>query len=164
MYPKLRLRHCARGKIGLASPSSGAVAYLFNNSTGRDLLAVWHVSALIELVPYATLVGAIQGHNGNAGGATGTLVTGETAMPGALYVDDTATPPASDFYVPQNYSGADSWPHDYPLAILQPGWSLFLAIPGATGAQFNASFLWQRCGAEDIDGSLEDFALKLAGA
>lgn len=158
MHPKMKLRHCARGLIQAASPTNGTVFYLFNNSTGRDFIVVWDFEFATAAVVTWTLNGVFQGHNGTASGTISTVVTGETALPGVMYFDDNATPPPQDFVNGLLTNFTLLWAHDYPFAVLQPGWSFFIGAPQAKATVVFGSFFWQRVGAEDIDRWYEDFA------
>jgi hypothetical protein len=166
MLPRFKPRMCARGSITAASDTDlYAVAMLYNNSTGRDLLVVRDVQpnsggAPGTATPFDLLIGYKQGNSGTIGGIITPLVPGDTTPPGQLYTDIVAFDAFnSDYALGGQLESVGAWVHDFPFAILQPGWSLqiLVAVPDTA---FQAAFFWQYCTPPEIDGTQEDFLLE----
>lgn len=129
---------------------------LFNDSRGPELLLV-----------HAIEVSNTSGNDGPQGvgyfyGSSGTsqanipIFPGQ-AVPGVILFDDTTTIYTPDFYFgfnlvanPNLNQFENGWRHEYPFAILPPGWSLVVqnTIAGNVG---NAEFFWEAIEAERFE-------------
>lgn len=114
-------RRASRGAIATASEASYC-ATLFNNSSGPQLLVVRFVCADPNQAE-PTYLGYVQGQQGAPGGIVTPMVPDMPAQPGIL--TSWAAPSVTwvDHCLVFNTSMA-YWPHEWPIAILPPNWSL----------------------------------------
>lgn len=131
---KRNLRKCARGTYDWDTPgwSNTPVTALFNDSPGPELLLVHAITTSDDAdnkgpISAGYFYGLIGTLNGNSPIFPGQAVAGQISF------DDTTTIYTPDWFFGTQgmgsvkvYSTLDGgWPHEYPFAVLPPGWSLF---------------------------------------
>ncbi|SRR5712691_5139551 len=147
-YKWFRPRQAAYGFGVISSPTNFGTIWLFNDSPGQFYLAVrdWHTQN----------VGASRISVYNAQGAQGTKAregvsymqsTGK--VPGAIYTQD-VTSNVQNAYLFDNNAFSGSWYHDFPLGVVEPGWSL--GFQNQTQAGFmGCSLIWEWLSADQLD-------------
>jgi hypothetical protein len=79
------------------------------------------------------------------------LVVGDAPSIGKPTYLDTATVYAPDYVVALLANTQGYWNHDFPFAVLLPGWSLIIqSNTNATGAP-RLGFIWEAVDAEELD-------------
>lgn len=139
---------------GLNVPSQStnyATTSLFNNSTGRDLLALWAIGIQTQGGGFTIYGAAFQGSLGTVSGTVAPLVTGDAPQYGQIYYADSATPITPDYQFANYLSPVYTQPFGMPYTILQPQWSYVIQDIG-TGTLDVVSFLWQAVHREDLEG------------
>lgn len=161
MHPHFRARRCARGTIEVSSDSNTyPVAYLFNNSTGPELLVVrdmqpWSGTPTTTGTDIGTYY--LHGTTGSQGGTITPLVPSQAILAGQLWGDKIADPFTPADYLFGGFEvTASGWIHDFPFAVLEPGWSLALFVDNKN-SDVQIAFYWQVCHPAELDGIYEQF-------
>ena len=136
MWPRINLYHCMRGYaeniIGVPSAGVG----LYNNSPQNHYLVVRDVRSGSLRVAVLLIRSAHLATIPTASGTVVPIVTGERAGPGFLYTfNDTSTVVPSDYPISPSTAALPGWVHEFPVAVLQPGWSLEVVL-------FDAPYSW----------------------
>ena len=141
-WPRLvNLRRCARGLIADSGEATNTTVALTNNSLGPELILVWQVTAPISDGEFVGL--SYQNKlQMTPGGVIAPLVPGDAVPPGILQSGDQASLFAADFWMPAAYP-APMWPATFPLAVLQPGWSLAVQTNAVDTAPLTVCFFWE---------------------
>ena len=152
-YKWFRPRQAMRGYITV-SPNNDGTLSLFNNSSGTHLLVVRALSMGWIGGTNGLNVGTFynQGALGTVGGVVQPLLPSGAALPGLLYsLDDTTNRVARWDYL--NQPGLTEtlgwWQHDFPFAILEPGWALCAHFVAGTKLTFSA--MWEAIYPEELD-------------
>jgi hypothetical protein len=152
------LRMCQyNGTTQTATAAVFSLIGLFNNSTGRDLIVVHHldISAptaqtygwyTLNAQLATTVAGSVQ------------VVTGEPLLAGQLQTGTIAALPTNRTHLTIPGSNFYQWVHDYPLAVLLPGWSL-ITYCGTVDITLNADFFWETVPAELYWQMLDEYYL-----
>lgn len=156
------VRHIPDWKSGqllaLNSATTGGIigsdngAGLFNDAGQGQVLVVWHAYAFARTVAVPTTIqlATLGFLNGNAGAITTQGQPLDLQQPwlgGSVF----AIPPAAslttnDFMdVPMTGTGWQ-WPHDYPICVVRPGFSLLINMFGPV-QDVAAGFMWEVTGA-----------------
>lgn len=139
----------------------GAVM-LYNNSTGRDYLTVHDVQGQLPGFNWC-YAKARQGTLGTKYADPVPVVTGEALPSGQTFVTELASDPGADYILQGPQGSSPAWVHPFPLAVIQPGWAFMVYDSVQENKLFGISFYFEMVPAEDLDYSLADLALKLAG-
>ncbi len=150
-YKWFRPREAMRGQ---ATPSTaGAGDYntkaLYNDSTGPIVLVVRHWNCQV------TAAGVVNFFY-NQGRLTGTnypaqpLYPGDALKNGLVDYSQPSSAGTPDFAIYLGAAGMEIWRHEYPFAILPPGWSLVIQA-GSTAAVMGAAFLWECVRIDELD-------------
>ncbi len=123
--------------------SAYTTLYLYNNSTGP------HVLVVRDIYPFSSNdnVCYFAYERGFSGSVTGTIVSlypGEALPPGQLYYEDRASAISPDYQFPLTITGNPNpqlnWNHNFPFAVIPPGWSLVLQNGGTADGLGVAGF------------------------
>jgi hypothetical protein len=152
-YKWFRPRQAARGYLldtsGISHPTGG----LYNNSTGAHVLIVRElISTALPSVTGNVGWAYVQGMPGTVGGTVTPLIPMQGALPGQLWSADLAFYYTPDF-LPPAVAGSGNfsyWGHEFPLAVLPPGWSIALAGALASG-DVVLSVMWEAIYPEELD-------------
>ena len=145
---KFRVARAMRsGYIG-TTPTNLGTHTLYNNSTGANMLVIRDISVGCATAGDLIVGGITQTILGAVAGLAVPLVAGMSSLAGLHYYADTATAISVDWF-----AGAGEltgrFPHDFPLAILQPGWGF--AVQDKTAAhQMMCSFIWEMLDPADV--------------
>lgn len=151
MYPHIRATKLARIKAESEAGSDTRFIALFNDSAGAELLVVRDFTLRMagETDPIAFFLSL----NSKPGDhfAYGTyILTGESRPPGETRIG-TVTSNAYDWFTS---SVSDTvpvwWAHEYPIAILKPGWSL-VVYADSPAQDIDGAFIYQVCTPEELD-------------
>ncbi len=143
-YKLFRPRQAAFGSFLSGTPTNKQSTSLFNNSTGEFYLAVRDLTIPL-LNGSAAFISVQQGSIGSHSGVEQPIVASAAALPGQVFSSDTATSFNSAWLY-----GNGAWAHDYPIAILPPGWSLMVQC--RIGAQAMAvGFIWEAIYPDELD-------------
>jgi len=123
---------------GANSPTFG----LYNNSPTQYLvvraleLAIYNNQAVVEVGP---VKGQVSGSN-----LTVTSLSFDTGLPTGLLTSSgqTSSPLGSAFWAVDIGSSTWSWIHDFPVAVIQPGWSL-VAYNSTNAANMGSGWWWE---------------------
>jgi len=148
-YKWFRPNQAARGFASVSATNKATVS-LFNNSKGRNFLVVrdvrpWIADASLDL--------AVSYNNGQVGTSAGTaqpLVPSMPAPAGQVFAIDTATAYNEDYSLISAAWLPGIWPHDFPFAVLEPGWSLVIQSTN-NGLTLLCSFVWEAIEADQLD-------------
>ncbi|HEY2108236.1 MAG TPA: hypothetical protein VGH29_20725 [Candidatus Binataceae bacterium] len=149
-YKWFRPRQAARG-YGFIGATNTPIVSLFNDSTGPELLVVRALRVVSSTGALSTSDFAQQGELGTEyGQPVLPLVPSMAAPPGTIYVADVTSVPQINGY---NFTGPQSidvfWEQDFPLAVIEPGWSYGLI--GSIGKNLQVSFVWEHIFADELD-------------
>lgn len=148
-----RVRQAARGSINI-SPTNHGTLGIFNNASVDRVIVVrdWVLSAATGMFPPPVGFTYYQGMPGAVGGTVNSIDPTAGAIAGQLWSLDTTLTYNLDYCVWGAGNGAQSnpWVHEYPFALLPPGWSLLAQNPD-NGSATALSVIWEAVKAEDID-------------
>jgi len=155
---KPRLRKCAfLSGTNTGGGGNSAAVGLYNNSTGPELVVVHHVAVLCSNAPLA-YVNQFQGKFTTLTGPGISTVSSEAAIAGQVYNQTIAAIPTGSMQlIPVVGSTSWSWTHEYPFAVLLPGWSLAF-YAGTVNISMVVDFWWEAVKAELYWEYLKDFA------
>lgn len=142
-------RRCARGAVPTFTTVNTGEAALFNNGSGAQVIRVWMVIGSAKSsndygITY--LQGRLTTQNV---GTINPVVSGDPVPIGLLDRDDVATPLVPDFYLAFPAQIPIGMGNQYPLAVLNPGWSL-VAIQLSGPNPFDCSFFWDWCYPDEL--------------
>jgi hypothetical protein len=148
-YKHFRPREALRGSKGVAAPTNHATISIFNDSTGprilvlRDILVTGTANDLVATSYQPGQIGTSQGLVAPYLPSSGTLG-------GKIAGIDTATAYAADYTIALSSLGAYEWYHDFPYAVVEPGFSLvFQAITVAHATTVSA--VWESISIDELD-------------
>ena len=148
-YKHFRPRQAARGMKAQAAPTNRATISLFNNSSGPYVLVVRDFS--VNGTANDNIVTSYQpGQIGTSQGLVQPLVPGEAIINGLIASIDTATVYAGDYTINLSSLGTYEWYHDWPYAVIQPGFSLVFQATVIAHA-VTVSALWESIHIEQLD-------------
>lgn len=137
-----------RGMSDLVQPTNWGTVYLYNNSTGRDVLVVRAFNYFAS-VSTAIFLKYYQGFTGTAGGVAQVMVPGDGQLPGVWYGDDIASQ-GSNFDYSISYFSVGWEPNETPHFVLPPGWSV-MAQGSNDGSTIQCWALWEAIRADELD-------------
>jgi hypothetical protein len=150
-YKAFRPRQAARGLKATGTPTNLATVCMFNNTTGaqylvlRDLTVSGTVGDLIA-------VSYLSGQIGTVPGKVSQMLPSQGVQVGLLTSLDTATVFAGDYSIALGQFGFWEWEHEFPLAVLEPGWSVIFQDATAAHA-IVVSAMWESITTEELDWS-----------
>jgi len=125
MWPRINLYHCMRGYAENFGGSGAHGVGLFNDSPQNHYLVLRDVRSGSTSGTSMVVRSAQPQAPVTPLGTVVTVVTGEALGPGVLYsVNDTAFPVPADYPLGRGSGIQAGWVHEFPFAVLQPGWSL----------------------------------------
>jgi len=150
-YKWFRPRQAARGGVPLTTATNYATTALYNNSTGSTVLVVrdWQCSQGGD-GNYTAQFGYYQGR------LTGTNYPATPLFPGDAVPNGLVDYSDQPHILPAEYANCGwitlsaYWPHDFPFAILPPGWSLFLQAPAKTTI-LSFGIVWECVSIDELD-------------
>jgi hypothetical protein len=147
-YKWFRPRQAAWGFAQISAPTNFGTVSLYNNSGGAQYLVLrdWRaINISNNRVSMFYAVGA-QGSSFMSGQS---FMPDQPQLPGVCYDLDAGSATSTAFKFDQNVQQA-WWPHDFPLAILPPGWSI--CFQNQSNATFmGGSFMWEAIFADELD-------------
>lgn len=148
-YRLFRPRQAVRGRSTTGTPVNLATVGLFNNSTGRSVLVVRDITVS---GPASDTVSASyqRGQIGSTAGLQASIVANEAAQPGTINSVDTATVYPGDYVLALTAQGAFWWQHDYPFAVIEPGYSLVFQ-DGTAAHAIAVSLIWEAIEIDQLD-------------
>jgi hypothetical protein len=150
-YKAFRPRQAARGVKSTGTPVNNSTVCLFNNTLGAQYLVVRDLTVngnVSDLVAASYLLGQI----GAGPGKVSQLIPSMGVQVGIITSIDTATVYPPDYDIALSSTGTWEWEHDFPFAILEPGWSLiFQDTTVAHGLQVSA--IWESINPDELDWS-----------
>lgn len=139
--------------LGAITPTAGQFPFvaLYNNDNLGKYIAVHDVAIRGGGLAGLVAGGVIRSSSVGANDVTPSPVVTNAATPqGVLRTGSIAALPA--FNIENGFGGsAPSWPHEYPLLVLAPGWSLAI-YAAAVSNLFTLSFWWQSIDAAGLMG------------
>lgn len=148
-YKEFRPRQGARGMKQTTVPTNLATVGVFNNTTGaqyiviRDITANGTASDLIACTYANSQVGS-------SVGLVHQLVPSMANQVGIIASIDTATVYPGDYIIALSNTGVWQWDHDFPFAVLEPGWSLVFQDQTAAHA-LEISCVWETINSDELD-------------
>ena len=150
------LRNSAwQGATVTASAGDFSTIALYNNSIGDRLLVVHHLEASVgaaALISFAI----VQGQLGTVSGTPINVTSGQPQLTGQLSTASSTALPSPSYNVRLQTTVPWLWPHEYPFAVLTPGWSLAI-YHNTAAAQLWGSFYWEAVQADLYWQFLENF-------
>jgi hypothetical protein len=145
-YRGFHPRQAASSAFYPGAPTTNATHQLFNNSSG----AQWLILRNIHFISVGSLSGGLhQSAVGAISGAVQPIIPTEAGLPGQhWYIDGTITNPVS-YTFPQSTTSTP-WPHDYPIALIPPGWAFWVQDRTAADACVGG-FFWEAVNSEEVD-------------
>lgn len=148
-YKWFRPREAVRGFGNQSSNTNNANVSLYNNSTGAQLLVVrgYRVSASAALSVDSAMV------QGNPGGTLGNrqeLMPNQATNPGVILINDFSAALTGTWRVIVPSGDDTYWPHNFPFALIPPGWALQFQGIG-TGTSMRVDFLWEAITIDQLD-------------
>ena len=148
-YKHFRPRQASRGMKVQGVPTNRATISLFNNSTGRAVLVVRDFS--VNGTANDNIVTSYQaGQIGTSQGLVTPIMPAEAVLPGLIASIDTATVYAGDYTINLSSLGTFEWFHDWPYAVIQPGFSLVFQATVIAHA-VTVSALWESIQIDQLD-------------
>ncbi len=146
-YGGPRVDRGMRSGYSTVTPTNNATHTLWNNSTGQYSLIVLDVRpSILASTPIAT--GYVTTPPGSALGGVASVLANHAPGPGLHYYADTATLITPD-YIWGNTTGVYFWAHEWPFAVLPPGYGL--AIQNVTVAQaLKVGFFWEYLRSDEL--------------
>ena len=114
---------------------------VYNNSTARDFVVVHHFDFSIAAIGAGGFYLA-EGQVGASVGGDQVVVPGEAQPAGVMQTTTIAALPGGRTHTLVGASLSYQWPHEYPVAVLLPGWS-FVIYNGTVNVGLNASIWWE---------------------
>jgi hypothetical protein len=146
-YRGLNLQRAMRSGFLNTSPTNRATHTLWNNSQGQHYLLVRSVQ--ISTTGSSTWMGqTVQTPAGTSQGAVISILPNRAPGPGLHYYQDTATALTPDFGFGQQ--AVSPWAHEFPFAVLPPGYGLAVA-PNVNTIVACIGFFWEYVLAEHLD-------------
>lgn len=151
-YKWFRPRQAMTGAINSTNPQNGFISGLYNPSRTHYLVVR---SVLMQASGSAgNLAGLayVKGNPGTVGGNTSPLIPGDFPVIGQMWAQDTLTAPTPTIFLDSQADGTSflTWGHDFPVAIISPGWSLETAPPSVVGSDtFGA--VWEAILPEELE-------------
>lgn len=149
MYRLFRPRQAMRGRSTTGTPTNRATIGLYNNSTGRSTLAVRDITISGPASDTINIQYA-QGQIASTAGQQSALVANEAIVPGLLAWVDSTTVYSGDYIAALTAQGVFWWQHDYPFAVVQPGYSLVFQDSTAAHA-IAVSLIWEAIEIDQLD-------------
>ena len=147
-YKHFRPREAARAQKTL-TPTNKATFSLYNDTTGRSVLVVRDFTVqgtANDLVGTSYQSGQI----GTSQGLVQPLMPSGGKTAGLLASIDTVTTYASDYILALSSLGAFVWQHDFPFAVIEPGWSLVFQAATAAHAT-TVAVVWESIQIDELD-------------
>ena len=155
IYPPFKPRHCMRGAGEGGGSAEQAIVALLNNSSGAYYLVVrdFQVSQTDgdSVSTYYTQTLPLTAHSYTNPNPAAPLVPGEAVWPGQVWIGSTSAFPAADYTPLSTGQKFNFWVHDWPFAVLLPGWYLVFQDEDNAGKFVTVSFIWQSFRAEELD-------------
>jgi len=148
-FKNFRPREAVRALKATGVPTNRATVSVYNNSTGPRVLVVrdYTVSGTAnDFVATSFAVGQV----GSSQGLVSGLVAGEQLPQGLIASIDTTTVYAGDYSIPLGQPGFFEWYHDFPFAVVLPGWSLVFQCNTVAHA-LTVSAMWEAVSIDELD-------------
>ena len=147
-YKWFRPRQAARGEIGISAVNY-ATAQLYNDSSGPSILVVRDLRVIDESGNSRQQLYYSQTKLSINNGTKTPLMPGEAAPAGLLGTQDLPALATFDFMFADG-TDVGSWIHDFPLAIIPPGWALNAQI-GTLAHLLYISVVWEVVSIDELD-------------
>jgi hypothetical protein len=125
VWPKINLFHCMRGTAEVSYDDAAAGVGLYNNSSQQHFLVVRDIRTAYQSTSALVARSARPAGPITPVGIIVPVVTDEHLGPGQLYgVNDTSDSPPFDYSLTPSDTYITAYNHEFPLAVLRPGWAL----------------------------------------
>ena len=150
-YKWFRPRQAARGGVPTTTASSAhfATIGLFNSSTGPTVLVVRDWSAWLPSSTIVVLTGYNQGRLSGTNYPASRLFPGDPSPAGLLDYSNQAGKLAGDYTLEASLNWI-MWTHDFPIAVVPPGWTLFFQHQSAANP-LAVSLLWEEVSIDELE-------------
>jgi len=148
-YKDFRPRMAARGSKSTGVPTNRGTVSLYNNSTGTFVLALRDFT-LAGTAADTIAISYQPGQVGSSQGLVASLLPTDAIQPGLIASIDTLTVYAADYTVPLNTTGEWEWFHEFPFAVITPGFSMVWQCTTAAHA-IVVSALWEAIQIDQLD-------------
>lgn len=147
-------RRCARGQFDWTSAVNFAATGLFNNDSTKLLRVLdFDLQSTNAFATYVTKTRLTS----KAQGTVVPVVTDEPTPPGLIDTQDIAAVPTVDYFpgllVSVGFQGSAWMGHNYPFAVIKPGWT-FVAISENSSGTPNVSFFWDWVWPDELENPL----------
>ena len=142
-------RQSMRGRSTTGTPTNRATVSLYNNTTGRATLVVRDVT-ISGTASDTVAIQYAQTQIGTTAGQQAAMVANEAIYPGLMAWVDTTTTFSGDYVAALTAQGAFWWQHDFPFAVVQPGFSLVFQDTTAAHA-LTVSLIWEAIEIDQLD-------------
>jgi hypothetical protein len=149
LYRLFRPRQAMRGRATTTVPTNRATVSLYNNSTGRSVQVVRDVS-IAGTANDTVAISYAQTQIGTTAGQQAPMVSNEAIFAGLMAYIDTATVYAGDYIAPLSAQGIFVWQHDYPLAVIENGYSMVFQC-GVAAHAITVSLIWESIEIDQLD-------------
>lgn len=148
-YRDFRPREAMRGRSITGVPTNRATVSLYNNSTGRAALVVRDLS-MSGTANDTVAISYVGGQVGSTAGLQAALVANEAVFAGLVASIDTTTVYPGDYIAPLSAQGIFIWTHDFPLGVVQPGYSMTFQCSTAAHA-LTLALVWESVEIDQLD-------------
>ena len=148
-YKEFRPRMASRGSKATGVPTNRATVSLYNNSTGTYVLAVRDFTVAGTAADSIAL-SYQPGQIGSSQGLVASFLPTDAIQAGLIASVDTLTVYAADYTVPLNTTGEWEWFHEFPFAVISPGFSLVWQC-GTAAHAIVVSAVWEAIQIDQLD-------------
>jgi hypothetical protein len=148
-YKSFRPRQAVRALKATGTPTNNATVGLFNNSTGPYILVVRDLT-ILGTVSDVIAASYADAQIGTSQGKVQSMLPTAAVQNGLLASVDTATLFPGDYDLSLSTTGVWEWEHDFPFAVIEPGWSLVFQDPTVAHA-ITVSLVWEAIQIDQLD-------------
>jgi hypothetical protein len=150
-YKWFRPRQAYRGGAPVTNPGGGkfATISLYNASTGPLVLVVRDLNWGSTSGAAASL-GYKQGRLSGTAGVVTPLFPGDHAGAGLVDFQAAAAVLVGEYAYESPALTQGAWPHDFPLAIVPPGWAFFVCNQSAA-SPMGAGLIWEEVSIDELE-------------
>lgn len=148
-YKHFRPREAVRASKAVAAPTNHATISIFNNSTGPRILVVRDLfvqGSANDLVAMSYQTGQV----GSSQGLVQPYLPSSQTLAGLIAGIDTLTVYAADYTIALSSLGTYEWYHDFPWAVIEPGFSLVVQAVTVAHAT-TVSAVWEAVSIDELD-------------
>ncbi len=129
--------------------STFASIQLYNNCADGSVFVIWDLSITATGVtgqtpPSVARMTNLYGILGTSFNVPQPLISGGATLMGQIYYVNNYSNPFGEAVTFALTAGAYNWPHDWPCAVLRPGWSCTVNSDFNALSVYAVSFMWEQ--------------------